>query len=375
MPLHVGYAPVFQNPGNALSDAQVYEEELRIAEMAEPLGFDSIWAIEHHFTDYTMCPDPVQFLSYMAGKTKTAKLGTMVIVLPWHDPIRVAEQVSLLDHVSDGRMILGVGRGLARVEYEGFRIDQNEGRDRFVEYAELLLNGLENGYIEGGLATKQPHRDIRPYPKYSFKGRTYAAAVSPESAPIMAKLGIGLLVIPQKPWETVQQDFEIYHSVWKEHHTDAPPKPFCGGFFYVNEDAKKAEENANKWIGAYYHTAMNHYEMGGKGFGKHKGYEFYSNVGEYIEKHGRDGAAQDFVKLMPWGNPDQLLRKLENIREMIDMKGIMCNFSFAGMPYPEAEESMKCFAKHVLPELKKWDTSPLPEPKPLTMPAPASAAA
>ena len=108
MSLHVGYAPVFQNPGNARSDAEVYQEELRLAELAEPLGFDSVWSIEHHFTDYTMCPDAVQFLSYMAGKTKNMKLGTMVIVLPWHDPVRVAEQIALLDHLSDGRMILAL---------------------------------------------------------------------------------------------------------------------------------------------------------------------------------------------------------------------------------------------------------------------------
>ena len=374
--MHVGYAPVFQNPGNARSDAEVYREELRIAEMAEPLGFDSIWSIEHHFTDYTMCPDAVQFLSYMAGRTKTAKLGTMVIVLPWHDPVRVAEQISLLDHVSGGRMILGFGRGLARVEYDGFRIDQNEGRERFVEYAELIINGLEKGYVEGGPTIQQPRRDIRPYPAYSFKGRTYAAAVSPESMPIMARLGIGLLVIPQKPWDVVRGDFEVYHKVWQEENPGTkPPQPFCGGFFYVDEDAKRAEERATKWIGAYYHTAMKHYEMTAKHFGQNKGYEFYSNVGHYIEQHGMDGAAKDFVKLMPWGTPDQVLRKLEFIRDIIDMKAIMCNFSFAGMPYDEAEGSMKCFAKHVLPELKKWDTQPLQDPEPLNMPAPAAAAA
>ncbi len=135
--MHVGYGAVFQNPNNQLSDREVWRQELRLAEMAEPMGFDSIWAIEHHFDDYTMCPDPVQFLTYMAGRTKHAKLGSMVIVLPWHDPIRVAEAVSMLDHVSDGRFILGIGRGLARIEYDGFRIDQNEGRNLFVEYAEL----------------------------------------------------------------------------------------------------------------------------------------------------------------------------------------------------------------------------------------------
>ena len=131
--MHVGYAPLFQNPGNALSDAEVYRQELRLAEMAEPLGFDSVWSVEHHFTDYTMCPDVLQFLSYMAGRTQRVKLGSMVVVLPWHDPVRVAEQIVMLDHLSGGRVILGLGRGLARVEYEGFRIDQNEGRQRFVE--------------------------------------------------------------------------------------------------------------------------------------------------------------------------------------------------------------------------------------------------
>ncbi len=374
--MHVGYGAAFQNPNNARSDAEVYQGELRLAELAEPLGFDSVWSIEHHFTDYTMCPDALQFLSYMAGKTSHVKLGSMVVVLPWHDPIRVAEQISLLDHVSNGRFILGIGRGLARVEYEGFRLDQNEGRNSFVEYAELILNALEKGYMEGGIKTNQPRRDIRPYPARSFKGRTYAAAVSPESMPIMAKLGVGLLVIPQKPWDVVKQDFEVYHKVWREvNGSQPPPKPLCGGFFYVDENKGRAEERASHWISSYYHTAMKHYEMTSEKFGSHKSYEFYSGVGKYIARHGTDGAAHDFAKLMPYGTPDQVLEKLSFIKDTIDMNGIMCNFTYAGMPFEEAERSMRCFAKYVLPELKKWKVEPLVEPKPLTMPAPAAKAA
>ena len=71
----------------------------------------------------------------------------MVVVLPWHDPLRVAEQVSMLDHMSDGRVILGIGRGLGRVEFEGFRVPMAESRDRFVESAEMILEGLENGLL------------------------------------------------------------------------------------------------------------------------------------------------------------------------------------------------------------------------------------
>jgi alkanesulfonate monooxygenase SsuD/methylene tetrahydromethanopterin reductase-like flavin-dependent oxidoreductase (luciferase family) len=364
--MHVGYGAVFQNPGNALPDGEVYRNELRLAEMAEPLGFDSIWSVEHHFDDYTMCPDVLQFLSYMAGRTTHIKLGSGVVVLPWHDPIRVAEQVALLDHVSNGRVILGLGRGLARIEYDGFRLDQNEGRNLFVEYAELVLNALENGYMEGGKFTRQPRREIRPRPARSFKGRTYAAAVSPESMPIMAKLGVGLLVIPQKPWEAVKKDFEVYHKVWREVNGTAPiPKPLSGGFCVVDENKDRAEEMAMKWIAANYQTVMKHYEMMSPDFGTKKSYEFYSNVSKFIKKTGPDVAARDFAMLMPWGTPDQVIEKCAFVRDTIDANGVFFNFSFGGMPYEDAERSLKCFAKYVLPELKKWKTEPLIEPAPI----------
>ena len=68
-------ASIFQNPGRVRADREVYRSELRLADLAEPLGFQSIWGVEHHFTDYTMCPDVLQFLSYMAGRTTRASLG------------------------------------------------------------------------------------------------------------------------------------------------------------------------------------------------------------------------------------------------------------------------------------------------------------
>jgi alkanesulfonate monooxygenase SsuD/methylene tetrahydromethanopterin reductase-like flavin-dependent oxidoreductase (luciferase family) len=372
--MHIGYGLLFQNPNNQVSDREAWKQELRLAEMAEPLGFDSIWAIEHHFDDYTMCPDPVQFLTYMAGRTRQAKLGSMVVVLPWHDPIRVAEQVSMLDHVSDGRFILGIGRGLARVEYEGFRLDQNEGRNLFVEYAELIISALEKGYMEGGSFTRQPRREIRPAPFKSFRQRTYAAAVSPESMPIMAKLGVGLLVIPQKPWDQVKADFEVYHRVWREVNGTKPaPKPLSGGFVFVDENKDRAEEQAMKWLSANYKTVIKHYEMTSEKFGTHKSYESYRAISGFLAKHGIDAAAAAFANLMPWGTPDMVLEKLATIRDMIDAKGFMLNFSYGGMPYDEAERSFNCFVKHVLPEVKKWDAEPLPEPADLTAPADAAA--
>src|ERR1700742_2147129 len=171
--MHVGMALIFQRRKDGIDDRAVYANELKLGDLAEPLGFDSIWGVEHHFTDYTMCPDVLQYLSYYAGRTRHVKLGSMVVVLPWHDPMRGAEQISVLDQQSDGRFIFGMGRGLGRVEVDGFGVDQNTARERFVESAQMLLEGLERGWCEfDGKFIKQEKRDIRPRPFKSFKGRT-----------------------------------------------------------------------------------------------------------------------------------------------------------------------------------------------------------
>src|SRR5215218_8077297 len=106
--MHVGMSAIFQGFGGGMSDQEVWAADLRLADLAEPLGYESIWSVEHHFTNYTMCPDVLQFLTYMAGRTKTVQLGSMVLVLPWHDPLRAAEQIVLLDHMPQGRLILGL---------------------------------------------------------------------------------------------------------------------------------------------------------------------------------------------------------------------------------------------------------------------------
>src|SRR5689334_22275549 len=146
--MHVGMALIFQGRHDGLTDREVYARELAMGDLAEPLGFESIWGVEHHFTDYTMCPDVLQYLTYFAGRTKSIQLGSMVVVLPWHDPMRVAEQVAVLDHLSDGRLILGLGRGLGRVEFEGFGLNQEDSREVFTESAQMLLQGLETGVCE-----------------------------------------------------------------------------------------------------------------------------------------------------------------------------------------------------------------------------------
>ena len=352
--MHVGASFIFQNPEDQRTDAEVYAADLALADLAEPLGFESIWATEHHITDYIMSPDPVKFLAYMAGRTKEAKLGTMVVVLPWHDPFRVAEDISVLDHMSGGRVIFGIGRGAGRVEFEGFRQDMGDSRGRFVEAAEIVLNGLEQGYCEyDGKFYKQPRVDIRPRPAKSFKGRSYAAAVSPESAEIMAKLGIGLLIIPQKPWEHVAQELAEYRALFQSvNGFDAPP-PITAGWTFVHEDEEAAYEGALRYIGGYWASVLKHYEFASDHLKTTKGYEYYGKFADNLAAQGADEATQFFMNLQVWGTPEMCYEKIMAISNKAGSDSFVGVFSYAGMPAEEAERNMRLFAADVMPELKK----------------------
>ncbi len=352
--MHVGMAAVFQNPDKARTDREVYRSELRLADLAEPLGFESIWGVEHHFTDYTMCPDVLQFLTYMAGRTERARLGSMVVVLPWHDPLRVAEEVSMLDHISGGRVILGLGRGAGKVEFDGFRLSMDESRPRFVESAEMLLRGLETGYCEySGTFVKQPRAAIRPAPFKSFHGRTYAAAVSPESMPVMARLSVGILIIPQKPWKEVARELDSYRSVYREvNGVDAPP-PISAGWTFCDASAERAEQMARRYIGGYYQTVLDHYQFQGDHLARTKGYEYYGKMAEKIAQYGTDTVIDYFMNLQVWGTPERCYEKILDIHERTGNSHYVGVFSYAGMPYDDAERNMRLFAREVMPALQK----------------------
>ena len=355
--MDVGLGMIFQNPDRARSDREVYREELRLGSLAEPLGFDSIWGVEHHFTDYTMCPDVLQYLTYFASRTQRIKLGSMVVVLPWHDPIRVAEQISVLDHMSNGRLILGLGRGLGRVEFEGFRADMNVSRGTFIESAEMLIQGLEQGYCEAdGEFVKQPRREIRPQPFKSFKGRTYAAAVSPESVEIMARLGIGILIIPQKPWDVVAAELKTYTETYRELNGEEPPAPIAAGWVFCDEDAGRAEELARRYIGGYWQSVIKHYELKGDHLGKTKGYESYGALQNMVTADGGADLTVDFfLNLQIWGTPEQCYEKIIDTQKRIGGRTFNGIFSYSGMPWDEAERNLRLFSDKVRPELARFE--------------------
>lgn len=357
--MDVGLQMIFSSYGwdKKITDAQVYQDELRLALQAEGLGFDAVWPVEHHFFDYSFCPDNTQFLAYLAGKTKTLKLGTAAVILPWNDPIRVAEKISLLDHLSDGRVRFGMGRGLSRREFVPWRgIELDETRDRFDEASVMIVNALEQGFMEGdGPYYPQARAEIRPRPENSFKGRIYAVANSPESVEACARIGGRMIMFAEKHWDKRMPSIELHRKLYAEQHGHDAPPVMVADFTYCHADSSHAEEAAEKYLRCYLASLLEHYELMGDHLKSTKGYEGYGEVANYLQEKGFEKYVHAFLGSNAFGTPDRMIERFRERRDTIGPFELATCFRFGGIPIDEAEASMRLFAKEVLPELKTWD--------------------
>jgi alkanesulfonate monooxygenase SsuD/methylene tetrahydromethanopterin reductase-like flavin-dependent oxidoreductase (luciferase family) len=352
--VHVGVQMIFQSwgYGGRFSDGDVVAEEIRLGVLAEQLGFHALWPVEHHFDDYSFCPDNTVFLANMAARTSRILLGTGAVIMPWNDPLRVAEKIALLDHLSGGRVLFGMGRGLARCEYAGFGIDMSTSRDRFDESARMVLSALESGVIEGaGPYFPQPRTPIRPAPRSSFVDRTYCVAMSPDSVLVAADLGARMVMFSQQPWKDQAASVAAYDDRFVAVHGRLPSPPVVCDFVYCDADAGRAEEVAHRHIAGYLTSVVEHYELASDHFKSAKGYESYANAVDLLNAIGLDKLCEMYLRVNVWGTPDQILERLAARRDEIGEHDLTCCFRYAGLPHADAEASMRLFASDVLPQI------------------------
>jgi len=354
--MHTGLSVIFQNLGEPAADRAMMRRELGLIASAESRGFDSVWIPEHHFAGYTVAPNVPMVLAWAAAHSTKLRLGTMVTVLPWHDPVRVVENFALLDHLSDGRAMLGIGRGLGRKEFDGLRVERGESRRRFTEYAEAVLDALETGVLSyDGDLYQQPEVEIRPTPFQTYKGRTYASAVSPESMDLMIKLGCGLMVIAQKPWETTEAEMRMYREEFLRQNGEEAPKPIISVFVGVHEDADEAQRLRDVYLQETARSITEHYGFADKSFADVEGYEYYGKLAANIEKHGEDNFNSFLADLQVWGTPEVVTEKLLDYANRIDAGAMLVDLSFGDMSQEEMERNVGLFCKEVLPHLHAHD--------------------
>ena len=345
---------MLHEPGRA--DADVVHEHLALGDLVEPLGFNSLWGLEHHFTGYAMSPQPTQLLSYFAGRTKRIQLGTSVIVLPWHDPVRVAEQIALLDIMCGGRCLFGFGRGAASIEYEGFRIPMDEARPRFAEAAEIVVKALsQESFKHDGAFFKIPRMSIRPRPISHPERRFYASSVSPESAEVIAKLGFGMLMIMQNEWAKCRQDIDTFQAM-SAAAGFAPKAPIILTNVSCAESREEARERAERYLGRKWQSIDDHYHFSDGHLANVKGYEAYGKTAKTYAKlkdpANLKKATEFYVSIQIVGTPDDCLQQIGELQKVTGMEHLVAEFSFGNLPHHEAERNIRLFADRVLPSLQ-----------------------
>src|SRR5260370_23620091 len=244
--MDVGMMMVFASYGREkCPDDRVWDEEIRLAGLATDLGFDCLWSAEQHFNDYSFMPDNLHLMTYLAARHPDIDVGTAAVILPWHDPLRVAENAAVLDMLSKGRLRLGMGRGLARREFAAFRLSMDESRGRFDEAAPMIVNALKTGYIEGnGPYYKHPPLEIRPPPRHSFHPPTYPVPSTAHSVNSAAKLGAHIVMFADRPWEMRVPQIELGRTLHAKYHGTPPPTVLLTEFCVCGTNLAETEEEA-----------------------------------------------------------------------------------------------------------------------------------
>jgi alkanesulfonate monooxygenase SsuD/methylene tetrahydromethanopterin reductase-like flavin-dependent oxidoreductase (luciferase family) len=166
-----GLFQTVQWPAGSDQQAQ-YRNALEQSVLADELGYHAVWMTEHHFTRHSITSDNFALLAHLAARTERIRLGSAVAVLPFHDPVRLAETAALVDHLSGGRLDLGIGRGYQWSEYNGFGLRLDEGSDRFEECLDVLLRSwsatepfaFHGKYASYDAAFPQPKPLQQPHP-------------------------------------------------------------------------------------------------------------------------------------------------------------------------------------------------------------------
>jgi alkanesulfonate monooxygenase SsuD/methylene tetrahydromethanopterin reductase-like flavin-dependent oxidoreductase (luciferase family) len=333
-------------------DWQAWKDHLDVFLQAEDLGFDALWSVEHHFTPYCLIPDPLQLLTFIAGRTRRIDVGSMVCVLPWWEPLKLAEEVSMLQTVlgDDRNLHIGVGRGLARREYNSLGIDMDESRTRFDEVLKILKLALTNErFSYDGEHFTIPETSIRPSPKdgAALVDRIYGAWGSQPSIRVVAEAGLRPFLNPQKPLGDYDKDLKEFRQVREEEMGLPPVPPTIVLFGYCAETQEQARADAIRYSGEYHQSAMTHYEIGGEHLSKLKTYQQYALPAgtKLTPTRPEDLFYVDQIV----GTPDECIRRLEHVKDKYGCAEVIMQVIYGGMPPDVAEKSIQLFGREVVP--------------------------
>jgi alkanesulfonate monooxygenase SsuD/methylene tetrahydromethanopterin reductase-like flavin-dependent oxidoreductase (luciferase family) len=309
---------------------QLYQQVIHACELAERLGFDTFFCAEHHFHEYGVVPDPAVMLSALAQRTKRIRLGTAISILTFHDPRRIAETYSMVDMMSGGRLVFGVGSGYLAHEFVGYGSEPKEKRDRFNENLDIvrrLMAGETLSYKGQFSSSDKVVLNVLPH-----EGRVppiYVAVLAREAAYHVGKQRNRIFTVPYASCK----DFRDIGTMLAEYRKG------------LAEAGLKADDDDHVFT---LHTYVANTDEEAKAQAK-AAYDLYVDTRLYAKKHVYEDIIANGICL--FGSVDSVADKMCQLHEM-GIRHVATMHNFGALDPALVERSMTLFAREVMPRVE-----------------------
>ena len=330
-----------------------YKQVLAQAELADQVGFDYFWTVEHHFLkEFSHCSAPEVLYGAISQITKRIRIGHAVALLPnqYNHPVRVAERAAVLDILSDGRMDLGTGRSTTLIEMDGFEVDPEETKAQWEEAVSIIPRmWTEDPFAHEGRFFNIPARSVIPKPVQKPHPPMWVACSQPDSFRAAGEMGLGVLCFNLAGYGQMKERVDMYREGLKHVH---PVGKFVNDqvaalcLVHCGEDDEEAREVAAP-EGLWFVDKAEELYRPWQGREVPDSYKFSVNA---VQQERVDKTAQDHLEsgAFAMGNPDTVIKVLRKYQEA-GVDQVLCFMQMGNLEHYRIMESIKLFGRQVIP--------------------------
>ena len=331
-------------PSSGLTWADVARDYVAAARRTEELGYDVLQCIEHHFQPDGHNPAPLRTLAAAAGATEQIRLATNILLVPLYNPVKLAEDVAVLDNISRGRLTLGVAPGYVREEFDGLMVPYDERFKRFEEALDVMQAAWTNEtFSYDGRHYQIPETRLSPKQVQLPHPPLWYGVSGPQLLRRAAKRHCVLTASPRHTVRELQPHFADYMAAAAEYGFAPPERPVMRGTF-IAETREKAHEIAGPAITHLFR------ELYGKQSAK-GARALRADDGTIIEDADQVGF-ENFKDRYIIGTPDDACARIAELRDGLGATELTCWMQLPGIPNDAAMRSAELFAREVLPAFR-----------------------
>jgi alkanesulfonate monooxygenase SsuD/methylene tetrahydromethanopterin reductase-like flavin-dependent oxidoreductase (luciferase family) len=326
----------------------VYDESLQQIEWGERLGYEAVFLAEHVCTDHGK-PSPHVILGNIAARTSRLRIGTAVSVLPWHNPLEIAQDYATVDLLSDGRLNFGVGRGTAKHEFDTYNIPWEESEARFEESLAVILKAWTGQpFSHKGRFFQIPEVVLKPAPLQKPRPPIWQPCLSPGTIVKCLERGIQPIVgASLTPLPELKKKFDQLTALMKEKgHPDI--YRVAHPFVFVGDTEKKAQEEARGAMEWFIQEFAKRIFSVKEGEQWPEQYKFHATMGDFIRTLTFEKAVRD--DLVWFGDAKYVSQRIRWLRDECNADYLLLFMSFGGLEHERVLKSMELFARKIMPE-------------------------